>query len=169
MLAHEYLSAVDDHFGEESLLAFLNGYQEASELDMGEIWALKPALQAVLLERLASQPPEKWPVLVTSLRLIGEAAWKNLFEAASVVDRVLARDPACAYAAMDYDSREAYRKVVSHLAERSGRTEHEVADEALFLAEQAAMRSDGSRAAARRAHVGYFLLDRGLEQLRAAV
>lgn len=169
VLTHEYLSAVDDHFSEESLLAFLEGYQEVSELDMGELWAIKPALQAVLLERLASQPPGKWPVLVTTLRLIGEATWKHVFEAASLVDRVLARDPAGAYTAMDYDSREAYRKVVTHLAERSGRTEHEVAAEAVFLAEQAAVRSDGSRAAARRAHVGYFLLDRGLQQLRAAV
>lgn len=169
VLTHEYLAAVSDHFSEESLLAFLEGYQEVSELEMGELWALKPALQGVLLERIATAPPGDWPVLVTSLRYVGEATWKHVFEAASVVDRVLARDPARAYTAMDYDSREAYRKIVTEVSEHSHKTEREIAAEAISLAEQAALRSDGSRAAVRRAHVGYFLVDRGLQQLRAAV
>ncbi len=166
-VACQYLDSTAGRFSEETLAAFLDGYQKAAELNMSEIWALKPALQLALLERIAGSGPDSWQTLVMSLRQAGEAQWKDLFEAVSPVDRVLARDPARAYSAMEYESRDEYRKVVSHVAKHSGRGEREVAEAAIDLAEAAARRSDGSRAALRRAHVGFYLLDRGLPRLRA--
>ncbi len=74
--------------------------------------------------------------------------------------RVLAADPAGAYARMDFESRDRYRGAVAALARHSGRTEREVAEAALELAREAHAHQDGSRAALRRSHVGYYLMDR---------
>jgi cyclic beta-1,2-glucan synthetase len=168
-VATAYLTAANDRYNEEGLIAFLRGYQEVAELKMAEIWALKPALQAVLLNRISSAPAAFWPALLTSLRLIGESRWQQLFEAVSIVDRVLERDPAGAYAAMDYDSREAYRKIINEIAKRSPRTEREIAEVAVTLAAEHYARGDRSRASLRRSHVGFYLIDQGLERLREAV
>ena len=62
-----------DRFSEDGLIGFLIGYQEVAELEMSEIWALKPALQSLILDRIITAPAAFWPVLVTSLRNIGEA------------------------------------------------------------------------------------------------
>jgi hypothetical protein len=79
VLAREYVRTAHGRFSEEDLAAFLEGYQEIAELEMGEIWALKPALQFTILERLAAAPSAGWPVLISSLRHIGEASWKEFF------------------------------------------------------------------------------------------
>ena len=62
-----------------------------------------------------------------------------------------------------------YRSAVSELAERSGRSEREVAEEAVVLACESARAADTSRRAERRCHVGYYLVDRGVPVLRARV
>ncbi len=169
-IAADYLKASGGHFAEDDLMAYLRGYQAVLELQMGELWALKPALQFELLNAFAtsSYPP---PVVLTSLRQLSEAEWKELFEEVNVVDRVLARDPAGAYSAMDYDSRELYRTSISALAKRSGRTEHEVAQAAIDLAQGEFDRRDDDRgrAAVRRSHVGFYLVDAGLPKLKNKV
>ncbi|MEJ7606519.1 MAG: hypothetical protein WKF37_09675 [Bryobacteraceae bacterium] len=153
-IAGQYLSAAMDAFSEEGLAAFLSGYQQTFELEMGEIWALKPSLQFATLERIANARPASWPALITSLRHIGEASWKDLFESVSVVDNVLARDSG--YFAMDYESRDLYRNVIAELAKHSNRSERHVAGTALQLA---------AARAGRQGHVGYFLIDEGLAEL----
>ncbi|HVX65870.1 MAG TPA: hypothetical protein VHA11_04665, partial [Bryobacteraceae bacterium] len=60
VLAQDYFAAAQDRFGEEEFVRFVEGYQRVVELHMGEIWALKPALQLVLLERLAAAEPALW-------------------------------------------------------------------------------------------------------------
>ena len=168
-LASLYLDSVHDVFAEDTLQRFLAAFQEKTELDMGEIWALKPALELTILERIGQGAGDRWPALVTSLRRIEEASWKDLFEAVNIVDRILSRDPIRAYPAMDFESRDLYRRVVGDIAKHSNRSERETAKAAIALAQGAADRNDGSRAAERRAHVGFYLLDAGQEELRAAV
>lgn len=168
-LAQQYLTAAQDHFTEDGLARFLEDYQEVCELDMGEIWALKPALELELLDRIASGKPASWPVLIASLRRLGEASWNDFFESVDVVDRVLRTDPASAYAAMDYESRNMYRTAVARLAGGSERTEREIAEAAVDLAAHAGSPADDSRATVRRRHVGYYLIDRGLADLQAAI
>lgn len=166
-VARGYLAGAGDKFEQAELQAFLAGYQEVSELNTGELWALKPALEFALLERLAATSPDFWPELLSSLRRLGECSWKDLFESVSIVDRVLERDPAAAYGNMEAESRDAYRNVIADLAEKSGRTEHEIADMAVRLAHRFGASAEPRPAAARRAHVGFYLLDRGLAELRA--
>ena len=130
---------------------------------MAEVWALKPSLQLVLLERVAatsSAPGTGLPVLLGSLRTVGECQWKELFESVSIVHRELSRDPVDAYSRMDYESRENYRLVIAELSKHSARTEHQVAEAAVQLAAE----TTGHE---RQKHVGFWLIDKGLDTLGA--
>ncbi len=158
--AAAYLDAAGGSFTEEGLAAFLDGYQKESELDMAEVWALKPALQLAHLRNIAASEPSQWPVLIASLRHASETTWKEFFESVNVVDQILALDAAGAYVNMDYDSREGYRTAISGLAKHSKSSEHDVAAAALVLAQ---------RGEQRRAHVGFYLVDRGLPELRQLI
>ena len=169
LVARKYLEAAGYCFRETALLAFLEGYQDSAPLSSKEIWGLKAALELELIGRLSEIEAGEWPVLVSSLRRITETVWKNLFEAASCANAVLARDPAGAYSGMDFDSRDRYLKVLTSLARRCLLAEAQIAQMAIDLAEQARLTSDGSRAAMRRTHVGFYLVDRGLGQLESAI
>ena len=169
LLARGYLETSGYNFCEQELCAFLEGYQETAELAIGEIWSLKPALQLELLDRLIEADSGEWALLISSLRKIGEMPWRDLFEAASLTHHVLSSDPAGAYSRMDFDSRDRYRRVLAELAKHSTLTELKVAEAALDLCRQASVASDGSRAAFRRTHVGFYLLDRGRSQLEAII
>ena len=166
LVARSYLQACGYGFQEMELVAFLEGYQEQADLDMGEIWALRPALQLELIDRLTEADPVQWPVLLTSLKKLDEAVWREFFESVSLAHRVLARDPAGAYLSMDFDSRSRYRAELADLAKQGLCSEMATAQAAISLCEQARSASDGSRMAVRRTHVGFYLVDRGRAQLR---
>jgi cyclic beta-1,2-glucan synthetase len=164
IIAKAYLGAALDFFSQDGLAAFLEGFEQVRQIDMGELWALKPALQFILIERIAlasSAPAVSLAVLITSLRAVGESDWKDLFESASVVHSILARDPSGHYSRMDYASRDQYRDIISGLSKRSSLSEPEVAEAAIRLAAAAVE--------PRERHVGYWLLDGGLPELRSAV
>src|ERR1700733_11311162 len=57
LLARTYVQASGYGFKEMELAAFLEGYQEQAGLDMGELWALRPALQLELIDRLTEADP----------------------------------------------------------------------------------------------------------------
>ncbi len=101
---------------------------------------------------------------VTSLRLCATLDWQEYVESVSLVERVLQRDPAGAYARMDFLSRDQQRRAVEELAKPSGEGQVRVALKAIESARQAA--AAGS-AADRAAHVGYHLIDRGRVDLEA--
>jgi cyclic beta-1,2-glucan synthetase len=168
VIARAYLDHVQNRFDEESCAAFVEGFQEVAILEMSEIWALKPALQRQMLERLAAGSAS-WPALLTSLRHVGELDWKDLFETVNHIDRVLGLDPAGAYARMDFESRDRYRNVIARLARRSSSTEEQIAAAVMARAREAAAAPDGSRAAVRRTHIGYYLIDAGLRGLQASI
>ena len=150
LVAQKYLEADAYCFRESALLVFLEGYQDSAPLRSKELWGLKAALELELIARLGEAPADEWPVLVSSLRRITEIVWKNLFEAASCANAVLARDPAGAYSRMDFDSRDRYLKVLTSLATYCLLSEAQIAQMAIELAEQARLTGDGARAATRR-------------------
>jgi cyclic beta-1,2-glucan glucanotransferase len=173
-IAGRFLDAAQDCFTEAGLLAFVEGFERVEVLRMGELWALQPVIEFVLLERLAEavegEHADSIPALVTSLRRLNECVWKDLFERMNRLEVVLAKDPAGAYASMDYESRDLYRNVITDCAEHSGKSEMEVAETAVALAAQAREGRDlADRAVVRRAHIGYYLIDAGLDALRAAI
>jgi hypothetical protein len=171
-LARVYLERADWRYDDEQSLAFLRGACAGAGLTLGEIWAMKPALQICLLERLLSAVTTgegEIPVVVNSLRQLSQARWKTVFAAVNPVDPILARDPAGAYGSMEEESQEEYRRMVSELSLASGRSEPDVAGEAIALARTFAAQGATGRAAERRTHVGYYLIDKGLPLLRRRV
>ena len=106
---------------------------------------------------------------IGSLRVLASVDWRSFVEPMSVVDQTLrAGDPVDAYGGMDFGTRNRYRQVVETIAKRSSLTERQVAESAIQLARAAAgrvsLRDDGS---ARRAHVGFYLIDRGRRELES--
>jgi cyclic beta-1,2-glucan synthetase len=162
-VAVEYLDQVANRFGPESLLEFL---ERSKPLSIAELWALKPALQFVLLERMAQAPPELRPEeAIGSLRRIAQCEWINIFEAASHAERLLLEDEV--YARMDAESRELYRQEISHLVKYSGRDELDVIQTALNMAAEAGPAS--SLWQERAAHVGCYLIAEGRPALEARI
>ena len=103
---------------------------------------------------------------ITSLRAIARMDWRAIVERQSVVEAVLRQDPSAFYTRMAFATRDHYRHVVERVAKRTRREEASVAELAIDLARSA----DGNgRGDARRAHVGYFLIDEGLAVLERAV
>jgi cyclic beta-1,2-glucan synthetase len=102
--------------------------------------------------------------VITSLRLCSTLDWRQLFETVSVVEQVLRRDPAGAYAHMDFHGRDRQRKAVEQLAARDGDAQVRVALRTVESARQAAAAGAG-----RASHVGYHLIGGGRPRLEADV
>jgi cyclic beta-1,2-glucan synthetase len=159
----------------ESLRRFLDIAQEDKPLTIGEIWAFPAILRLEVLEELdriasgigtapgepdeeeAEPLAERMSSAILGLRALAAADWKEFFESVSLVERELRRDPAGAYAHMDFATRDRYRREVEALARGSGRIEVEVAREVVRRSEAAA--------SGRARHVGYHLLDTGCARL----
>ena len=95
---------------------------------------------------------------ITGLRMLSAWDWRNFVESASIVERILRTDPADVYRLMDFATRDSYRHSVEAHARHGGKTEAEVAETAVRLAENGA--KDHGRED-RMAHVGYYLVSLG--------
>ena len=99
---------------------------------------------------------------VRALRSLEAIDWKRFFESTNRVEAILRTDPAEVYARMDFDTCDAYRKVVEALAWATNRGETDVAQLAVTLARETA--ADG-----RGRHVGYYLVAEGRADLEARI
>ena len=70
--------------------------------------------------------------IVKGLRLLDDIDWTVWFEEVSGIDKLLRERTD--FAALDFPSRDAYRRAIEELAKRSGKAEHEVALAAIELA-----------------------------------
>jgi len=103
---------------------------------------------------------------IGSLRFLGAMDWAEFVERMSSVEQVLLQDPAGVYGRMDFATRDHYRHVVEKIAKSCPLSESEVALKAIGLAAGAATHiDDGQTRDERAAHVGFYLIDRGLPQL----
>jgi cyclic beta-1,2-glucan synthetase len=185
VVAEDLLASLDYRFDDCEFSAYLHAIQSAVVLRLDELRAIVPALQCVLLRRIAvlaklvlakeanGSPVDAGRCLtvietcIRSLREIDHAPWQELLEPLIVFDAVLRCDPAEAYARMDPESQEMYRAAVVNLAQHSDHSELEVAELALSLArESQGVPEDDPVLAQRRAHVGYYLIAEGLDVLR---
>ena len=103
---------------------------------------------------------------IGSLRFLGAMDWRELVETMSHVEQTLLEDPGDVYGKMDFSTRDRYRHVVEKIARRAPCSEIEVARWAIRLAHE---RADQKGADDRRAHVGFYLIDAGREELEQAV
>src|SRR5262249_53734940 len=100
---------------------------------------------------------------ITSMRTLSTTEWQAFVEHLSLVEQVLSQDPVGVYKQMDSATRDRYRHVVEKLSKQTQMPEARVAQEAINAA--AHMPREDNR----RAHVGYFLMDRGLKELRETI
>jgi cyclic beta-1,2-glucan synthetase len=103
---------------------------------------------------------------INSLRFLGALDWRDFVEGLSEVEKTLRLDPAGVYAAMDFFTRDRYRHSVEAISRHSQTPEAAVARQAIQLAEESA-RVHGNQD--RAAHVGFYLIDKGLTVLERAV
>ena len=96
--------------------------------------------------------------VITSFRVMATFDWRDFVEKVSPIDRVF-RDES-EFGAMDFVTRDRYRHAVEDLARGSGRTELEVARQALALAAGQPRRTDD---------LGYYLISRGRPRLEEAL
>ncbi|WP_245259717.1 glucoamylase family protein [Methylopila sp. 73B] len=103
--------------------------------------------------------------VITSMRLISDIDWAELFESVSLVDERLRRESD--FAAMDFATRNLYRSAIEQLARGSSASELEVADAAL-----AASRPDGAEPSAEAERVrdpGFHLIAEGRPELERTI
>jgi cyclic beta-1,2-glucan synthetase len=111
--------------------------------------------------------------IITSMRWMSSIDWPDFFESVSLVDEVLRKTPG--FGAMDFKTRDEYRKQIERLSRGSGRSEIEVAREAVALAQGAAQAD--ARASDRVVEIperaeeepGYYLISKGRAVLEKKV
>ncbi|HSD39081.1 MAG TPA: glucoamylase family protein [Rhodocyclaceae bacterium] len=117
---------------------------------------------------------------IGSLRVLEAVDWREFVESMSVVEQTLLEDPSGIYAGMDFGTRDRYRHATEKLAKQGALSEVEVARKAVELAQQRAQSQAATTAASatsatstlsatpgsREAHVGYYLIDKGLPELQ---
>eukprot|EP01089_Gocevia_fonbrunei_P018115 TRINITY_DN6054_c0_g1_i1.p1 TRINITY_DN6054_c0_g1~~TRINITY_DN6054_c0_g1_i1.p1 ORF type:complete len:652 (-),score=149.73 TRINITY_DN6054_c0_g1_i1:119-2074(-) len=99
---------------------------------------------------------------ITSLRNLSRFDWLKFLETHSETDRILTQDPAAIYLTMTQASRDAYRHAVEGIAYRTEIPEDKVATAAVNLARR-------NTADEKKGHIGYYLVDEGLEELEPAL
>jgi hypothetical protein len=176
-----YLRAVSGEFSADTFRSFVQAYQEYEPMNVGELWNFAAFLRFALLEVLIEEAHVllhspgaasglMLPTWLKSLRAITNADLVFLVEPLIGFDALLTQDPAAAYARMDLESRELYRRRVADVARHSDCTEREVAQAVLDLARAGSAQSaPDPRVQLRRMHVGYFLIDGGFSQLAERV
>ncbi|MAS33814.1 MAG: hypothetical protein CL610_07400 [Anaerolineaceae bacterium] len=114
-----------------------------------------------------------------SLQMLGYQDWNAFFESVSLVEAELRTDPSNIYARMDRHTRNRYREAVERIAQVTRQDERAIAKTAISLASEGVAKPDrsslrdaqpgGPNYAGYRAHVGYYLIDEGLQTLEQQV
>ena len=137
---------------------WLMEYLAKRGLTVGEIVELEHRRQAATQVSVGN--------IITSMRLLSTFDWLDFFESVSPVDRLLGQDPAGFYSRMDSATRDRYRHVIERIGKRARVPEREIAIGALALATQAIQADPEDEI---RGHVGYYLVDDGLNVLEQSV
>ncbi len=99
---------------------------------------------------------------IGSLRFLGAMDWREFVETMSMVEQILREDPGDVYVKMDFSTRDRYRHMVEKIAKKSRLSESEVARMAISLAHKCSTENGSHNCTA---HVGFYLIDRGLPEL----
>lgn len=98
---------------------------------------------------------------ISSLREIDGISWRKFFNLTSKVEEVLVKDPSDTYSNMDFKSKDHYRHRIEVLSKKLQLDEIEVAETALQLA----LRAKSENYKDYRCHIGYYLVDDGVNEL----
>ena len=189
-LAHELLHATHLQLGMNSVVNFVERYQDYNPLTIAELWAFPCMLRLACMEllvsafaRLFSDVPSPFTVgpgvgisatgddtecvsrAIANLVVIATIQWKDFFDVTSRVEAMLQRDPAGTYPAMEFDTRDRYRRRVEWMADHCALAEWEVGQR---LLDQCAMAA-GARGDSPGDHVGYWLIGPGQPEFEHAI
>ncbi len=104
--------------------------------------------------------------IITSMRLLSDVDWPEFFESVSLVDDLLRAGSD--FAAMDFSTRDLYRRAIERFAQGSKLTELEITAAALAAA-NASVATDNEPGARRGHDPGYYLIANGQDTLEAAI
>src|SRR5262249_50986292 len=93
--------------------------------------------------------------IITSMRLISDTDWADFFESVSLVDAALRAESE--FDAMDFATRNLYRRAIERLARGSEHSELDVAKRAIALAKRPASRARDGKLSGRERDPGYYL------------
>ncbi len=178
-LAMGYLAAVGGIWSPESLEMYVGEVQRDHPLLLQEVLLLPESLRLAQLQFILDRadeafaagempPIERSPFSapIHSLRRLNQTEWSALLEPLVAFNAILRQDPGNVFAAMDEETRAAYRARVAALARHADASEVQTAQIALDLAREAGQVGDHDpRLALRKTHIGYYLFAEGLEQL----
>ncbi len=99
---------------------------------------------------------------IGTLRFLSTTDWRKFVEANSIVESILSEDPAGYYLKMEFLTRDQYRHEIERLARNSEVSEVEVARQAIALSCKAKQDEQA-------AHVGFYLIGKGLPALERGV
>lgn len=102
---------------------------------------------------------------IGTLRFIGSTDWRKFVEASSIVEQILRKDLPGTYSQLDFATRDRYRHVIEHIASYSSLSETEIAEKTIELTKRPEI---ADARYTREQHVGYYLIDKGFEQLKEA-
>ncbi len=104
--------------------------------------------------------------IITSMRLLSDVDWPEFFESVSLVDELLRAGSD--FAAMDFPTRDLYRRAIERFARRSTLTELEIAAAALEAANGSVATVNG-HGVDRRSDPGYYLIGNGRGTLESSI
>ncbi|OPF58703.1 glycosyl transferase [Clostridium baratii] len=177
---------------EDDSIAFIK--EKGEKYTIGELWAFPLALRAGIIINLSKEATklkniqkdrkeereyknilnskvkeddlvEKISSLIMSLREIDVIDWRNFFEETSITESILKKDPSNVYENMDFKSKDYYRHTIERISRKYNVDEEEIVKEALSLANRA--KEKGMEFY--RLHIGYYLIDDGVEELSKAI
>ncbi|BDC43774.1 glycosyl transferase [Paraburkholderia terrae] len=105
--------------------------------------------------------------VITSMRLMSDIDWTELFESVSLVDARLRAGSS--FGAMDFPTRNLYRSAIEQLARGSAATELEIVDLALHSAQAAVAEAGDTGHTERAGDPGYHLIAEGRRTLEQAI
>ena len=145
-----------------SQMAFIQTWVEQKLLEQG----VTPTQLSAVDAQKAAANQISMANSIASLRFIASMDWRNYVESLSAIEQVLREDPQGTYACQDFATRDRYRHAIEDVAKNSAPGEQDVAREAIVLARSAEQKMGPND---RTAHVGYYLVDRGRDQLELSV
>src|SRR4029078_2317346 len=69
--------------------------------------------------------------IITSMRLLSTLDWNDFFEKVSLIERLLAKDPAGVYERMEFASRDRYRHIIERISKRTRTNELDIGQAAI--------------------------------------
>ncbi|MCH5599610.1 hypothetical protein [Niabella ginsengisoli] len=101
---------------------------------------------------------------IESIRLLKTTEWKDFVESVSVVEKILQEDITGTYPLVDFDTRDCYRHIIEWVGKKSKKPEHEITALAIELTKERKAQGRPER----QHHIGYFLVDKGKNDLLKA-